>query len=267
MKKYEAKLIDFENIKVPELLFKYREAKTENHLRFINNREVFMAAPSMFIDTKDCKLTTRYDLLNFKEAFLLGVKLSKHANPNFTEIQHITDSANWATKEIYKKPDFYDNFINDANEQYDKRRGILSLTANPCLNKMWDDYADNCKGFCIGYNTKELFKYLGGGGDVVYVDELPIIMPAPIMSEEEILHKTVFYKEKIWEYEEEYRTTKFFTHNASIDDRRITLPKEVFNCVILGRDIKNSNFLIENIKKILATFQYINKMSSVNFFD
>lgn len=252
MKKFEQKMIDFEGGKVPELLFKYREVKTENHLRFINNREVFMSAPSMFKDKKDCKLTTRYDLLTTKEAFKLGIKLSKHANPHFTESQHITDSANWALKEIYKNPDFYKNFIKDANEQYDKRRGILSLTANPCLDKMWNEYADNSKGFCVGYNTIEIFKYLGGGGDVVYVDELPIIMPAPIMTEDEILHKTVFYKERIWDYEEEYRTTKFFTNDASIDDRRITLPMEVFNCVILGRDMKNCNYLIENIKKYIG---------------
>ncbi|REC56133.1 hypothetical protein DRF62_04665 [Chryseobacterium piscium] len=247
---YEKKIIDFNEIEVPEIIYKYRSSENENHLRFIKNKEVFMAAPSMFEDPKDCKITTRYDLMTNEEAFRFGMKLSKIANPHFTEFQHINDSGKWVNQGIYKKPEFYSGYIQFVNEEYDKRRGILSLTAKPCLDEMWEKYADNSCGICIGYNTKILFKHLGGGGDVAYVDDLPLIMPAPIMDDIEAFHKTVYFKEKKWEFEQEYRASKFFQNPASIKDRQIPIPKEAFNRIILGKNIKNA----EHIKEIVKTY-------------
>lgn len=261
MDNYQKKVIQFNDTEFPELVFKYRSATNENHLRFIKNREVFMAAPSMFVDVKDCKITTRYDLMTDEEAFRFAMRLSKMANPHFTTMQHMQDSANWVRSKIYKKPDFYESYIKFVNEAYDKRRGILSLTANPCLDGLWKDYAEDGKGICIGYNSKTMFRNLGGGGEVIYVDDLPIIMPEPIMDDIEAFHKTVFFKERKWDYEEEYRTTKFYTKDATIEDRRIKLPKDAFNCIILGKNIENRDEVIQMVKKYIGDIPIYNQES------
>ena len=246
---YKKQTIDFNDIDVPEIIYKYRSATIENHLRFIKNREVFMAAPSMFLDPKDCKITTRYDLMTDEEAFRFTMKLSKIKNPHFTQLQHIQDSAKWVREGKFKDPKLYEAQMLYFNQEYDKRRGVLSLTANPCLEKMWQEYAENSTGICIGYNAKILFKHLGGGGEVVYVDDLPIIKPSPIMDEMEAFHKTVYFKERKWDYEQEYRTIKFFPNPATISDRQIKIPREAFNCIILGENINNEDEIVELIKK------------------
>jgi len=80
-----------------------------------------------------------------EKAFRFAMKLSKIANLQLTVLEHIHDASNWVQKKTYKKPKFYNDYINFANEEYDKRRGVLSLTENPCLDRMWKDYADNSK--------------------------------------------------------------------------------------------------------------------------
>ncbi|WP_185287877.1 DUF2971 domain-containing protein [Chryseobacterium lactis] len=252
MSNYNKKTLHFKDVKFPDIVFKYRSATNENHLRFIKNREVFFAAPSMFEDVKDCKISTRYDLMTDEEAFSFAMKLSNGVNPHFTLLQHMEDSAKWVHSKIYKKPEFYDSYIKFVNEAYDKRRGILSLTANPCLQRLWEKYADHGKGICIGYNSRIMFQKFGGGGEVIYVDELPLIMPDPIMDDIEGFHKTVFFKERKWDFEEEYRSTKFFTKDATIKDRRIQLPKNAFNCIILGQNIENRDEIIRLVKKYIG---------------
>ncbi len=106
---------------------------------------------------------------------------------------------------------------------------------------MWEKYADNHTGFCLGYNSRILFDFLGGGEKVEYPNELPILLPDPIMSREEIRWKQVYFKEKKWGLEKEYRTQKFWPEPATISDRQISLPKEAFNCVILGKNMSKSD--------------------------
>jgi len=72
------------------------------------------------------------------------------------------------------------------------------------------------------------------------------------MDDIEAFHKAVFFKERKWDYEEEYRTTKFYTKDATIEDRRIKLPKDVFNCIILGKNIENRDEVIQMVKKYIG---------------
>src|SRR5690606_17493032 len=89
--------------------------------------------------------------------------------------------------------------------------------------------------------TRILFDYLGGGGEVIYDDELPIIMPAPFMELEVAMQYRVFYKTKKWEFEDEYRTKKFWPNPATLSDRQIKLPKTAFKRIILGDKISTSD--------------------------
>ncbi len=97
---------------------------------------------------------------------------------------------------------------------------------------MWNEYSENHQGFCVGFDTKKLFKSLGGGGLVVYDDDLPDILP---FDSHEVEHfKQVYTKKEKWAFEEEYRTYKFYLQTATVDDRRIKIPKECYNEIIFG---------------------------------
>jgi len=86
------------------------------------------------------------------------------------------------------------NTQRNYSEQYDMRFGVLSLTADPCLESMWEKYADFGKGFCVGYNSRIMFENFGGGW-VSYVEQLPILLPEPIMTRYQIRSNQIFSKE------------------------------------------------------------------------
>ena len=60
--------------------------------------------------------------------------------------------------------------------------------------------------------------------------------------------KKIFYKEKKWSFEKEYRLHKMWTHNATNDERNIEIPNNCIVKIILGK--KMPFHMKEEIKKI-----------------
>lgn len=258
MSKYiiSSSLKKYDDIDFPEIIYKYRTWDNEFHKRFLNRREVFLASPNSFEDEFDCKNPTRFDLLNEKQIFDFYFNDSKKLNPYFNRSEHRDFAKKKSKIASFRNKRILEKWQNETFENYCKHTGILSLTENPNNQTMWEKYADNQKGICIGYYSKKLFKFLGGGGPVVYKDKLPIILPHPYTSNEEALHSRVYCKTSFWSFEQEYRTNKFWPHEASINDRQINLDKDCFARVILGdnlsdeemKDIKEN--IVQNIGKI-----------------
>lgn len=246
----------------PKIVYKYRDWSKEHHNRYIRNREVFMSPPSWFEDPLDCKIPVRYDLLDERQTIAWAVRLSKIAHPEWTRQQHRQDARKWSKQKLFKNKQHLEKYEEYYSAEYDKRLGILSVTAEPELEDMWKKYANDSKGFCIGYNSRIMFEYLGGGGNVFYQEEMPILLPEPIMSWEEIKYGQVFFKEKKWEFEKEYRTQKFWTNPATINDRQIELPKEAFNRVILGKNISNQHRLeiVESVREFLGDIPIVDNV-------
>ena len=158
----------------PENIYKYR---TWNGYQktIITGKTVFMAKPNSFEDKKDCKLLKRYDLMTNQDIFNKYVNLSKELNPTLSRQQH----RQHAKEKSKNSPMKNKNYIKELQEQtflqFNERFGVLSLTANPSNLKMWNKYSDDGKGFCVGFHPKIMFPFLGGGGKVIYCNELPII--------------------------------------------------------------------------------------------
>lgn len=247
----------------PEVLYKYRDWDAKYHNRYILEKEIFLAPPSSFKDEKDCKIPIRYDLLNKKQIIDFFIKDSKEKNPNYLRQQHREAARIWSKEKKFKNEVYLKEFRENYNLEYNKRKGIFSLTDEPCLQKMWDEYSNKSQGFCIGYNSKILFEKLGGGGKVRYYDELPIILPEPIMSNHEINYYGIFSKETKWDFEKEYRTHTFFEFPATIENRQIKLPKEAFNKIILGKNISeiNKKQIINSVKEHIGDIPIVEQMS------
>jgi hypothetical protein len=240
MTKYKLFEESFKNGKYPSVLYKYRDWSEQYHDRWIKNREILMSAASSFSDPMDCKVPIRYDLLNQQQTLKFGERLIQMAHPEYSREKRRQETRNWVKKNLLKNKKYLDEFNTYYFKETDLRRGILCLTEFPCLERMWNEYANNFMGFCIGYNSSVLFEFLGGGGPVTY-DTLPVILPEPIMERHEIYHKQIFIKENKWEHENEYRTLKIYETPVTIEMRQIELPKEAYNKVILGPQISPSH--------------------------
>jgi hypothetical protein len=205
-----------------------------------------MSSPFDFEDIKDCKSLKRYDLLTNKEIYDYYLQYSKKNNPERTREQHRKYAREWFKKSPMHNPNLIKEQQEEDLKEFAEHFGVLSLTTNPSSQPMWIKYSDNHKGICVGFNSKLMFPYLGGGGKVEYFDELPIIYPSDDFDIER--NKQIFSKESIWKFEEEYRTHKHFFKKASPKDRQIKLPKECFIEVIFGfyTPVKNK----EEIRRI-----------------
>lgn len=239
--KAEIKIGTLDDFDFPKTIYKYRNWSDDYHKRFITEREVYLASADTFEDELDCRNPTRFDLLTRKEIYDYFFWSSQRENPDFTRQQHRSFARRWAKDSDVNHPKLVKNWMDQSIIDYHAHEGILSLTENWNNLDMWNSYSANGKGFCIGYNTRIMFDYLGGGGEVIYDDELPIIMPEPFMEPEVAMQYRVFYKTKKWEFEDEYRTKKFWPNPATLSDRQIKLPKTAFKRIILGDKISISD--------------------------
>lgn len=227
--------------KFPEVVYKYRDWNDPNHKRFITHKEIYMASALSFEDNQDCKNMVRYDLMNESQKDQWFTRMIKKKYPwhNRSQIRKEVNNVKKGHRinDTEKVREFNEeSFIAECN-----RSGVLSLTENNENTYMWKKYANCKKGFCIGYNPKVLFPFLGGGGNVQYVDELPLILPRPIMEFDQQVYNNIFTKLRKWEFEDEYRTHMFWDHVVSIEDRQIEIPVEAFHSIILGSDMPNDS--------------------------
>ena len=85
----------------------------------------------------------------------------------------------------------------------------------------------------VEFHTIPLFKlkeYFGAGSEVSYYEKLPIIKETDELEKKHFLQ--IHSKLKKWEFEQEYRLTKF-----NVKNRIILIPSEVFAEIRLGAKI------------------------------
>lgn len=227
----------FEEMELPKVIYKYRDWDDVWHKRIITEREVFMAAPNSFEDPVDCKLPIEYSGLSRKEIREVCLYNSKLYYPERTREQHRESAKNWRTESPFGNINLTKQFQAQMLEKFNSHIGILSLTANVNNSKMWEKYSNNHEGFAVGFSPIIMFKYLGGGGSVMYYDTLPIVRPVPIHSYDDQTNYQIFSKLSKWSFEEEYRTHIFRDNVLTKESRTIQIPPEAYTEIVIGADM------------------------------
>ncbi|WP_313375640.1 DUF2971 domain-containing protein [Chishuiella sp.] len=84
---------------------------------------------------------------------------SKNENPNFSRQEHRQFSRHWTKNSPLNDKSRIKEWMNQTIEEYYDHDGILSLTEDWNNDEMWNKYADNGKGICIGYNTRKCLDF------------------------------------------------------------------------------------------------------------
>lgn len=225
--------MDFEKMDLPPILYKYCDWNNPHYKRILTHKELYLTPPSEFEDEFDCKVPIRYDLLTDDDIYQKYLKSSIKDDPNFTEQQHHEFALEWQNKGLLRDQERLKELEKVFFQEFNNLFGILCLTAN-CRNvQMWDKYAIGHSGFCVGFNTISLCKlteYFGSGGVVNYSNELPIIKETDELEKKHFLQ--IHSKLKKWEFEEEYRLTKF-----NVKNRVAEIPADIFAEIRLGMKI------------------------------
>lgn len=187
-----------------DTLYKYRSYSARS-LELLIKRKLYFASPSNLNDPYDCRINIKKSLSS--------------------AITRAEQTSNEQLKEYLNRLAQIDHVYEKINSTLGNM-GILSLSRNPINTLMWSHYAEDHKGFCIGFSLSEKFRNhsesteeIAGISDVLYKATNPYVeffeelatSSEPFEWNEfwvQLLAVGALAKAKAWEYEEEVRVVR-----------------------------------------------------------
>jgi len=241
--------------KIPDILYKYRRWNNKFEKRTITHREFYLANPKSFTDKYDCNIPLDFEAITTRKIQEKYFEKSKELNPTFNRSKHREFAKTWTKKGLMKDNKRLRQIESEYFDKFDKMTGVLSLTANPKIIKLWEEYAANHQGFCIGISSqfvRENLDKFGSCGPVIYDDNFPSISPFVNLRDETPSFITqAYHKLTKWGFEEEYRVFKIKDNELPNNERTIYIEPKAILEVILGTNMSSE------IKKEVINF--INK--------
>jgi hypothetical protein len=218
---------------LPEVLYKYRESDNPWHKTVITNWELFLSSPLGFADKDDCNIPTKPELLTSAERTAWVAKSITRQFP------WLADEPTWkqhAYAQYYadygpiRDPEHVQQVLDKSRADFNNRFGVLCLTANPANAHMWNAYAGNFSGFCIGFYPDAFDGY--ACGPMHYVSELPVFKGGEDTTE--YFANLIYVKHNQYESEQEFRVNRFWPSKPSNDQRKIRAGRHQIVEVIIG---------------------------------
>lgn len=245
-------------------LYKYR-ALNQNGLKILINQEVYFSKPEQLNDPLDYQLP----LMRIIQSAIDG-----EIDPNLKEVLSFLTELKAMNYDTRKEENHIEKIENGLKDM-----GVLSLSRTPEDPLLWAHYANEHRGFCIGFGIKELSNHFKSqdihGDDVVYKKNLAPLKDALIKTGKELLSymksqnikcvkdlnkkqieyfyvpliwKLGFYcfrmKSEAWDYEEEFR---FISNTPGVVSIPSTIIKEIIFGLKMDEDDKKT------IKNIFAS--------------
>ena len=203
---------------MPDKLYKYKPFGV-NTLRAITEAEVFYAKPATFNDPLDCDPTIDMDidrvhLERLLYRMLLRQQTDEEARERIGYLRYMSSEYG-----DYKTEPSVENYLmrmlaSDIKIELDRElgnEGVLSLSATWQSGLMWSHYADEHRGICIEYDTRDqehprLQKIDYKGKRAIKTSDLYRWKVRENDAAKGRVFKTYFYtKSGEWRYEKEWR--------------------------------------------------------------
>lgn len=225
---------DLSKVSLPPILYKYRTLSNPKHIKILTENSIYFAPPNSFEDPLDCRPPEVLPDKSVIWQHFWDITINDY--PMLSTDSRITMTEELIRKSPVTNPSSRNLLLSTSFEEYCRCHGVLSLTADPGNEEMWKKYADNNHGFCVGFDSKKLASISGGGGPVTYCNELPKILIWVDDPKTEHV-KRVYYKEKKWVFEKEYRLHKIWPRDSLYNDvdRNVSLPEGSIVSVICGK--------------------------------
>lgn len=252
----------------PEILYKYRSWNNEIQKSPLTKSELYLSSPMDFNDPFDCRIPSNLKDMNQEEVEEYGRIIIKNHSKIMIEL-------GWDLNEEYRyivdrisedRNSFQNEFQERTFDSYNKHLGVLSLSKRWDSILMWSHYADNHKGYCIGFHQDMLTSssFFGAGGPVIYPQDanFPKISPTKEFEPESQFLAT-HHKAFDWNYEEEYRFTKLqYPKPFEKSERIIKVPDNFIGEVLIGLRAEASveNEIVELCKlKNIPAFKLVHE--------
>jgi hypothetical protein len=222
--------------KKPIYLYRYCSFDIDNrNIGIIENSLLSCPSPKRFNDPFDCRIRLNFSSMSNKQLRDYFRDMINFQIPEISKSELEKRVAYW----IMNKEEAISHSLT-VYENIDKYLGIFSLSARKNHLLLWAHYTSGHGGFLIEFSAQLLINFLKDKFDpinhsaylykVVYKNYCPKILP------DKEMYKISLVKNKVWQYEKEYRI--IFGEGA---DKSIQVSPEVINSVILGCEIKEEN--------------------------
>ena len=101
----------------------------------------------------------------------------------------------------------------DINKLCEEDYRVFCCTYDYKNAMMWANYANQNKGFCVGYNKDDIIRISYLASDIEYSEKKPIIDIQNQNSQDEMLKEIMFNKSLNWREEKEFRAIYKLEHN------------------------------------------------------
>ena len=228
--------------KAPKTVYKYRDWLNPIHRKILSQQEIWFASPNDLNDPLDIKTPLQFDYSEiYSPLFFEKIKMHFINNTNDHSNKEVDKICNDKWEEIKLDPEeyfkrTYQDLINDK-ELYNQV-GIFSCSKNGLNEFMWSLYANENRGFCVGFNVVELARVLFCGfGPVRYCDNIPFFSFINNRDEEDLMQ--YYLKTKKWGYEEEFRF--IVIEDEQIIHRERKYPINCIEEIIIGNKFPKEN--------------------------
>lgn len=207
-------------MKVPDRLFKYQTFNS-NSVENLSKHQFYFASPSELNDPYDCNYDPIISKIAEEEFEILKSQLPKGKFSYCRVDLEIKDPDN--SDEVRGVCQHY-CFIAYQTELLKVRntKGVTSFTTKNNNLLMWSHYANQHKGFCLGFDVDPyIFSDLR---KVDYSEEIPLIDVGKITCYKDLdqIMTRYYTKSADWSYEDEWRLLGSAKTKSSFDPRIIT---------------------------------------------
>ncbi len=241
---------------IPPVLYKYRDWQNLNHQALITNGEVYFSSFDQLNDPFEGAIPFRYKkeeltIGNLKKKYFQK-RLSENKFLNIDQIEH-----DWQTDK-HKIKVFDKNHTKEIEQGVVKmlnaKFGVFSLCATKNNLLLWSYYSQAHKGFCIGYDIKQLvLETQSSIGPVRYSDTIPrmgLFEEAP-----SIFMKLTQTKALLWKHEEEYRLRNIYHIRCAVKISPEIVCEVIFGSKISEKDKSEITTAASALNKNIKFFQ------------
>jgi hypothetical protein len=215
---------------LPEIIYKFRDWQNTNHRNVLYHNEIYLASPADFNDPFDCRIISDFSVLNTPDKKRGYLETFRKANPEFDIEQALK-----GLEETIKNPE---NYERNHFEFDDKHLAIFCACLQWDIIPLWSHYANLHTGFCFGFVLQKILSafQFSQMGELNYLD-YPSIDPRDRSDPEkyfETAFKQTHYKSDDWSYEAEFRLTRLFEKEMTLQDRLVYLSDDSIAEVTIG---------------------------------
>ena len=232
--KTDTSLIDpLTHSEIPPVLYKYRDSENSDHLKIIENLELFFSSPKKFNDPFDCKIPVKYQMFaDNPELAKAHVADFLNRNPDLFQGQNREEIINNVPNTHLVDRDWLIKHEQDTTNQLNDDIGVLCLSEEFDNILLWSHYGQCHRGFCLGIDFAKLVDSsdFATGGPVHYTNIYPVL--SPFEDGLTNIYTQIFYKSLVWAYEKEYRLLKMRFANKTT-----AIKPDVIKSIYLGLSI------------------------------